>query len=194
MDRRPEPVLTGGLSRVAGLMPPMLLSKGASKAVLGAGTAAASKTGAKLTLKAVPALAAMPLFTLLMIAATFAYAIRGQLALTGDGVQRTDEAEAASAIRAWWVRNIVPTLIMSLLLFTALAFDPSGFSEDGVVLRFVLPRGKNEATCSDELSDAHEKCEENGMKPTWITSDDALDLTPVKTVWNGVQLCRRPCN
>ncbi len=134
MDRRPEPVLTGGLSRVAGLMPPMLLSKGASKAVLGAGTAAASKTGAKLTLKAVPALAAMPLFTLLMIAATFAYAIRGQLALTGDGVQRTDEAEAASAIRAWWVRNIVPTLIMSLLLLTAFAFDPSEFFEDGVVL------------------------------------------------------------
>ena len=65
--------------------------------------------------------------------------------------------------------------------------DKDSRTEDGVVLRFVLPRGKNEATCSDELSDAHEKCEENDMKPTWITSDDALDLTPIKTVRSGVQ-------
>ena len=87
-------------------------------------------------------------------------------------------------------------IIFRQLLFLQKSFGMSGdVSEDGsVVLRFVLPRGKNEATCSDELSDAHEKCEENGMKPTWITSDDALDLTPVKTVRIGVQLCRRPCN
>ena len=92
----------GGLSWAAGLLPPMLLSKGASKAVLGVGTAAASKAGTKLTLKAVPALAAMPVFTLLMIAATLVYAIRGQLGLSGDGAQRTDELEAESAVRAWW--------------------------------------------------------------------------------------------
>ena len=113
LERQPElePVAAGGLSWAAGLLPPMLLSKGASKAVLGVGTAAASKAGTKLTLKAVPALAAMPVFTLLMIAATLVYAIRGQLGLSGDGAQRTDEREAESAVRAWWGRNLVPTLI-----------------------------------------------------------------------------------
>lgn len=134
MERLPEPAVAGGLGWAAGLLPPMLLSKGASKAVLGAGTAAASKVGTKLTFKALPALAAMPLFTLLMIAATFVYAIRGQLGLSGDGAQRTDELEAASAVRAWWGRNLVPTLIMTGVLVTVFALDPSGFFEDGLVL------------------------------------------------------------
>ncbi|MDG1051575.1 MAG: hypothetical protein P8R46_15300, partial [Planctomycetota bacterium] len=133
-ERLPEPAVAGGLGWAAGLLPPMLLSKGASKAVLGAGTAAASKVGTKLTFKALPALAAMPLFTLLMIAATFVYAIRGQLGLSGDGAQRTDELEAASAVRAWWVRNLVPTLITTGVLVTFFALDPSGFFEDGLVL------------------------------------------------------------
>ncbi|MGD2018247.1 MAG: hypothetical protein PVJ89_09035 [Planctomycetota bacterium] len=134
MERLPEPAVAGGLGWAAGLLPPMLLSKGASKAVLGAGTAAASKAGTKLTLKAVPALAAMPIFTLLMIAATFVYAIRGQLGLSGDGAQRTDELEAASAVRAWWGRNLVPTLITAALLVTVFVLNPGGFFEHGLVL------------------------------------------------------------
>lgn len=140
LERQPElePVAAGGLGWAAGLLPPMLLSKGASKAVLGAGTAAASKVGTKLTLKALPALAAMPLFTLLMIAATLVYAIRGQLGLSGDGAQRTDELEAASAVRAWWGRNLVPTLITAALLVTVFALDPSGFSGDGLGLVLLL--------------------------------------------------------
>jgi len=136
LERQPElePVAAGGLSWAAGLLPPMLLSKGASKAVLGVGTAAASKAGTKLTLKAVPALAAMPFFTLLMIAATLVYAIRGQLGLSADGAQRTDEREAAWAVRAWWMRNLVPTLITVALLVTVFALDPGGFFENGFVL------------------------------------------------------------
>ncbi len=136
LERQPElePVAAGGLSWAAGLLPPMLLSKGASKAVLGVGTAAASKAGTKLTLKAVPALAAMPVFTLLMIAATLVYAIRGQLGLSGDGAQRTDELEAESAVRAWWGRNLVPTLITAALLVTVFVLDPGGFFEHGLVL------------------------------------------------------------
>ena len=57
-------------------------------------------------------------------------------------------------------------------------------ADDGsvaVVLRFVLPRGKNEATCTEELSEAFEKCEDNDMKPAWIGCDDALGLKPTKT-------------
>ena len=134
MERLPEPAVAGGLGWAAGLLPPMLLSKGASKAVLGASTAAATKAGTKLTLKAVPALAAMPIFTLLMIAATFVYAIRGQLGLSGDGAQRTDELEAASAVRAWWGRNLVPTLITAALLVTVFVLNPGGFFEHGLVL------------------------------------------------------------
>ena len=134
MERQPEPAVAGGLGWAAGLLPPMLLSKGASKAVLGASTAAATKAGTKLTLKAVPALAAMPFFTLLMIAATLVYAIRGQLGLSGDGAQRTDELEAESAVRAWWGRNLVPTLITAALLVTVFVLDPGGFFEHGLVL------------------------------------------------------------
>ena len=52
---------------------------------------------------------------------------------------------------------------------------------DDVSLRFVLPRGKNEATCTDELSDAFEKCQENQMNPRWISSDEASALSPTKT-------------
>lgn len=134
MERQPEPAVAGGLGWAAGLLPPMLLSKGASKAVLGASTAAASKAGTKLTLKALPALAAMPFFTLLMIAATLVYAIRGQLGLSGDGAQRTAEREAAWAVRAWWMRNLVPTLITAVLLASVFALDPGGFFEHGLVL------------------------------------------------------------
>ena len=66
--------------------------------------------------------------------------------------------------------------IPTLPFFLQKSFEMSGdVSEDGsVVLRFVLPRGKNEATCTEELSEAFEKCEDNDMKPAWIGCDDAL--------------------
>ena len=50
-----------------------------------------------------------------------------------------------------------------------------------VVIRFVLPKGKNEATCSDELSEAFGKCQEQDMNPTWITTNEALAINPGKT-------------
>ena len=70
-------------------------------------------------------------------------------------------------------------------------------SADGgsVVLRFVLPRGKNEATCTEELSEAFEKCEDNDMKPAWIGCDDALGLKPTKTVgwWGSGSITKVAC-
>ena len=57
--------------------------------------------------------------------------------------------------------------------------------DDGcVVLRFVLPKGKNETTCSDELLEAFEKCKDNEMGPVWITNGDVMKLEPTKTVRN----------
>jgi hypothetical protein len=75
---------------------------------------------------------------------------------------------------------------MLTVCFVVSRMSDDSASQDGVVLRFVLPRGKNETTCSDELSDAHDKCEEHEMKPKWIASDDAMELTPTKTVWVAI--------
>ena len=61
-----------------------------------------------------------------------------------------------------------------------MADDPDK-SVGTVVIRFVLPKGKNETTCSDELSEAFEKCREQDMNPSWITTNEALDLNCVKT-------------
>ncbi len=58
----------------------------------------------------------------------------------------------------------------------------AGMEEPYFTLRFVLPRGKTEATCSELLSEAYEKCQEHDIKPAWIGHDEALDLSPVKQV------------
>ena len=78
---------------------------------------------------------------------------------------------------------LIDVYISRHFLFLQKSVEMSGdVSEDGsVVLRFVLPRGKNEATCTEELSEAYEKCEDNDMKPEWISCHAALDLTPTKT-------------
>ena len=51
-----------------------------------------------------------------------------------------------------------------------------------VTIRFVLPKGKNETTCSDELGDAFTLCQDNQMSPEWVSEDDVLELNPGKTV------------
>lgn len=54
--------------------------------------------------------------------------------------------------------------------------------EATVSLRFILPKGKTEATCSEGLAFAYESSQENCLNPIWITQDEALKLSPVKTV------------
>ena len=52
-------------------------------------------------------------------------------------------------------------------------------------MRFVLPKGKTEATCSEALHEAYEKWEAQesvGHAPTWIAHDEVLKLDPVKQV------------
>lgn len=58
----------------------------------------------------------------------------------------------------------------------------SEMDETYFTLRFVLPQGKTEATCSELLSEAYEKCRDHDIKPAWINHDDVLDLSPVKQV------------
>ncbi len=55
--------------------------------------------------------------------------------------------------------------------------------ETNFTLRFVLPRGKTEATCSELLSEAFCKCQDHEIQPTWISHDDVMDLSPVKQVF-----------
>ncbi len=52
--------------------------------------------------------------------------------------------------------------------------------EGAFTLRFVLPPGKTEASCSESLGEAFEKCQEQEMAPKWITHDEVLLLKPVK--------------
>ncbi len=52
-----------------------------------------------------------------------------------------------------------------------------------VTLRFVIPKGKTEATCSEELAFAFENAQEQELSPKWISHDETLNiLHPVKTV------------
>lgn len=54
--------------------------------------------------------------------------------------------------------------------------------EVSVVLRFVVPKGKTEASCSEELALTFETSAENGLEPQWISHSDTLKLNPKKTV------------
>lgn len=54
--------------------------------------------------------------------------------------------------------------------------------EATVALRFILPQGKTEATCSEALAFAFDASQENGLNPKWISFDQTLALNPVKTV------------
>ena len=53
---------------------------------------------------------------------------------------------------------------------------------DDLMLRFVLPKGKTEATCSELLSEAFEQCREQEIAPAWICCDEVLKLSPIKQV------------
>ena len=124
----------GRLSWVAGLVPPVLLPKGAAKAALGAGSTLAAKGGAKAALQAVTALAATPVFVLVMLVATLLYAVRGQLRIPGADEQRTDEHEAALALRAWWRRHLpLKVVALGAILVVAL-FGGASRLGDGLVL------------------------------------------------------------
>lgn len=120
-ESEPSTRSADGLGWAAGLIPPVLLSKGATKATLGAGATLAGKSGPKVAAYALSAVAAMPFFVLVMLGVTLLYAVRGQLRLPRGGQQRTDEREAALAIRAWWRRHLLLKLLaMGALCYLAL--------------------------------------------------------------------------
>ena len=58
----------------------------------------------------------------------------------------------------------------------------SSNSGGGVTIYFLLPHGKTRDTCSENLSDAFDQSEENGLNPTWINTDKTLTQKPTKTV------------
>ena len=54
--------------------------------------------------------------------------------------------------------------------------------EISLSIRFVLPRGKTETTCSEDLGYAFDQAQDNGLNPVWIDEEDSLNLNPGKTV------------
>ena len=51
-------------------------------------------------------------------------------------------------------------------------------------VRFLLPRGKTETTCTEDLSYAFDQAQDNDFNPSWIDEDSCLELNPGKTVNN----------
>ena len=59
--------------------------------------------------------------------------------------------------------------------------------EVSLSIRFVLPRGKTETTCSEDLGYAFDQAQDNGLNPSWIDEEDSLNVNPGKTV--GIFAC-----
>ena len=51
-----------------------------------------------------------------------------------------------------------------------------------VTVHFLLPKGKTEDTCSEDLVDAFDQVKEHKMTPIWIEEDKAFEITPSKSV------------
>ena len=62
--------------------------------------------------------------------------------------------------------------------------------EVSLSIRFVLPRGKTETTCSEDLGYAFDQAQDNGLNPSWIDEEDSLNVNPGKTV--GILLAFLP--
>ena len=64
-------------------------------------------------------------------------------------------------------------------------------TEDGdevsLLIRFILPTGKTETTCSEDLGYAFDQAQDHDMSPTWIDEEECTALNPAKTVSNAVK-------
>ncbi|CAL4073586.1 unnamed protein product, partial [Meganyctiphanes norvegica] len=59
--------------------------------------------------------------------------------------------------------------------------DITSSTQDGIVnLHFVLPAGATQETCSPGLICAYQACEDSGLAPTWVSTDECLKLKPGK--------------
>ncbi|MFT4709299.1 MAG: hypothetical protein ACI8Q9_000419 [Planctomycetota bacterium] len=108
---------TSFMRRAAGVLPPFLFPKGMAKFGVGTGSAGMTKAG----LKFAPGLAMLPIALVLMTVVT---AFMGLRSLTsGKGRQTHDHKRAMDAVKDWWMRNVISTVlvfaILSYLLFEA---------------------------------------------------------------------------
>ena len=51
-----------------------------------------------------------------------------------------------------------------------------------LIVRFILPKGKTETTCSEDLGYAFDQAQDHGLEPTWSDEQDCLSINPGKTV------------
>ena len=51
-----------------------------------------------------------------------------------------------------------------------------------LIIRFILPKGKTETTCSEDLGYAFDQAQDHGLEPTWSDEQDCLSINPGKTV------------
>ena len=55
-------------------------------------------------------------------------------------------------------------------------------ADGSLLIQFVLPKGKTETTCSEDLSYAFDQAQDNNLNPSWLEEEDCLKLNPGKTV------------
>lgn len=64
-----------------------------------------------------------------------------------------------------------------------------GTSEDGEVsllIRFILPKGKTETSCSEDLGYAFDQAQDHDMSPAWLDEEECTAISPAKTVSHAV--------
>ena len=70
-------------------------------------------------------------------------------------------------------------------------------AEDGdeasLLIRFILPKGKTETTCSEDLGYAFDQAQDHDMSPTWMDEKECIGYRPVKTVSPAVNLDTDRC-
>ena len=70
--------------------------------------------------------------------------------------------------------------MLKLVLYKMATSDDG--EEISLLIRFVLPKGKTETTCTEDLGYAFDQAQDHCMAPTWIDEDDCAALNPAKTV------------
>ena len=60
-------------------------------------------------------------------------------------------------------------------------------AELSLLIRFILPKGKTETSCTEDLGYAFDQAQDNDMSPSWMDEEECIGLSPAKTVRNTLK-------